>query len=161
MNIFSNLLFYLLIAESYENMYLYLAQLVVVTVSTAIVYHKLNKPWWAAFIPIYSEIILLKIARMKLRYVILVMINYLVYFVPVEYVVLWQVSFLFQMGEFGIHLWAYAALSERFNRGILLPFLALFVPWLVFPIFAFSQPREYEDREEHYKWNQYFGSWTK
>jgi len=161
MNIFSNLLFYLLVQQSFEGSTLYLTQLVVVSVAFSVIYKKLGFSWWASFIPVYSELVLLKIVKMRWQFIFLVIINYLIYLVPSEYNVIWQVAFIFQMGEFGVHLWAYLILSEKFNKGLVLPFVGLFFPWITFPVLAVSNKRPSNMNKEHSKWETYFGTWTR
>lgn len=156
MNIFNNLMFFLWVERSFEGSTWYLVQLVVVTISTAVIYKKLNQPWWAAFVPIYSEIILLRIAKLKWYWIGFIIMNFIVYFMPPDFKVLWMLSFAFQMGEFGVHLFAYLILSEKFNRGILLPFVMLIFPVIAFPILAIAKPFDYYRSGDHEKWTKFF-----
>ncbi len=90
---------------------------VIVIFSMWRIFEKAGKPGWAAIIPIYNLIVLLKIAGQSPWLVILL-------FIPI---INWIVLFILSMG-----------LATAFNKSVLFALGLFFFPYIFYPILAFG-----------------------
>ena len=85
------------------------------------IYEKAGQPGWAAIIPIYNIIVLLKILKMDWWHVLIML------FVPIAYGI-YTIIFQFK-------------LSKLFGKGVGFGFLLLFIPIIGYPILAFGDSK--------------------
>jgi hypothetical protein len=98
-------------------LFVYLAFVVFVIASLWMVFVKANEPGWAAIIPIYNTIVLLKIVGRPIWWIIL-------FFIPIVNLIVWIITLV--------------DLSKSFGHGGGFAAGLFFLPFIFFPILGFG-----------------------
>ncbi len=164
MNFFFKMFDYLLEGTLLEHEF-YIAGYIIIVISTAIIYHKFNFKWWTAFIPVLSTMTLLKIAKFSRKWVLLIVLNYLLLLLPREQIhslVVGEAAYIMYLRVFfitlegGLLIWAYAKLGERYNKNVLTALLIFLIPFIVLPYLASIKPIQVDESIKHPVWTSFF-----
>jgi len=123
----------LLVGAGTVVMVFYVIVLVLMIVSTWIIFTKAGKPGWAAIIPVYNAIVFVQVAQKGLGWTLVLLLGWLLMFIPILGWIAYPILMLVAV------IIVYSGLSKSFGQGAGFTVGLVLLSIVFIPILAFGK----------------------